>query len=141
MLDTLAQWWPWSPLAWLFVSGFLSSTLLPGGSEVSLWVMLGNQDYSVVLLLFVATSGNTLGGMVNYAVGYLFPHTYSSAHSSRAWRWVHRYGVWSLLLSWLPIIGDPLCLIAGWLRLPWLYCFMAIAVGKAIRYGIIIASY
>lgn len=141
MLDALAQWWPWSPLVWLFVSGFLSSTLLPGGSELSLWVLLGNDDYSVLSLLLVATSGNTLGGMINYLIGYIFPYSHQKAKASRAWDWVHRYGVWSLLLSWLPLVGDPLCLIAGWLRLPVFYSVIAIALGKAMRYGVIIASY
>ena len=119
----------------LFSTGFLSATLLPGGSEVNLLAAIKLGHHPAWQILTVVTVGNTLGGLTNYALGRLFPHRdFTGRQSQRAQRWLQKYGTWSLLLSWLPIIGDPRCLIAGWLRMRLLWCSVAILVGKALRY-------
>ena len=121
----------------LFVTGFLSSTLLPGGSEMSLIAAIRLGDLPLWQLVLVATLGNTLGGLTNYVLGRFLPDKdwANHTHIHRALHWARRYGVVSLLLSWLPIIGDPLCLVAGWLRLNFWWSTIAICVGKALRYA------
>lgn len=113
----------------LFIASFLSATLLPGGSELALLAVLQSAD-AVVLPIAVATLGNTLGGATSYGLGRLLPNR----TQARALTWVRRYGVAALLLSWLPLLGDALCVAAGWLRLnPWL-SLLAIGAGKLARY-------
>ncbi|MGR5457243.1 YqaA family protein, partial [Vibrio alfacsensis] len=80
----------------------------------------------------VATIGNTLGGLTNYWIGIWLPNrTQEEKHGHKAMAWIQKYGYWTLLLSWLPVIGDPLCLAAGWLRMKFLPCVVLIAIGKA----------
>ncbi|WP_105900901.1 YqaA family protein [Vibrio gangliei] len=123
------------PLWFLFFSGFLSATLLPGSSELSLYAALGLPAISVFWVIVVATLGNTLGGMTNYWLGQLLPNrTLREKRGQQLERWIGRYGYWALLMSWMPVIGDPLCLAAGWLRMnPWVCTFM-IMLGKGLRY-------
>ena len=119
----------------LFVTGFLSATLLPGGSEATLVLLLEKGSQTVVSLVGVATVGNTLGGMTNYWLGRLLPERSRSENQrERALRWIERFGYSALLLSWLPVIGDPLCLAAGWLRMKQAWCWVLIASGKLFRY-------
>jgi len=126
----------------LFFSALISSTLLPGGSEALLiWNVLNNPDRWLIFLT-VASLGNILGSFVTYAMGWLiavrfpFKKVTKSSHL-KAQYWVKRYGAWTMLLAWLPFIGDPLCLVAGWLRLsPWLSLGL-IALGKIARYGVV----
>jgi membrane protein YqaA with SNARE-associated domain len=136
------SWFADSALAVLFISGFLSATLLPGGSEAGLIATLSLQQYSVPLVIAVATIGNTLGGLTNYWIGIFIPNrTQSEKHGHKAIGWLQKYGYWTLLLSWLPVIGDPLCLAAGWLRMKFLPCVILIAVGKALRYAVLSAIF
>ncbi|MDD1791826.1 DedA family protein [Enterovibrio makurazakiensis] len=122
----------------LFSTGFLSATLLPGGSEANLIFLLKESQFSLGVLVLVATLGNTLGGMTNYFIGRFIPaRTLEQKHGQKAIGWLQRYGYWTLLLSWLPLIGDPLCLAAGWLRLKQHWCWLLIATGKALRYVIL----
>lgn len=122
----------------LFSTGFLSATLLPGGSEANLLAALTLGDIPAWQILTVVTLGNTLGGLTNYGLGRCLPSKGSeSPRAQTAMAWLRRYGCWSLLLSWLPVIGDPLCLAAGWLRLPFWWCVLAIFVGKAVRYAVL----
>ena len=119
----------------LFLSGFLSATLLPGSSETTLIAVIKLGDHPLWLVITVATIGNTLGGLTNYGLGRLLPDKTSRLEKNqRALGWLKEYGYWSLLLSWLPFIGDPLCLAAGWLRMNFLWCTAAILTGKALRY-------
>lgn len=119
----------------LFSTGFLSATLLPGGSEANLIALLQAGHFPVWQLVVVATLGNTLGGMTNYWIGRFLPNkTSGEKHGHKAMQWLEKYGYWALLLSWMPIIGDPLCLAAGWLRLRQRWCWLMIATGKAARY-------
>lgn len=122
----------------LFSTGFLSATLLPGGSEASLVATLHLGEHNTWLIIAIATLGNTLGGMTNYWLGLLLPDkTSNQKHGHKALRWLKQHGYWALLLSWLPIIGDPLCLAAGWLRMRFWPSLFVIMIGKAARYSIL----
>ena len=125
----------------LFAAAFVAATLLPAQSELLLGGMIASGDYSVPLLILVATAGNILGSTANWVLGRYFYHLrerrwfpIKKARLEKAERWYHKYGRWSLLLSWVPIIGDPLTLLAGILREP-LPSFLAIvAIAKLGRY-------
>jgi membrane protein YqaA with SNARE-associated domain len=118
----------------LFLSSFLAATVLPGGSELVFLGVLASGASTLWPALGVATLGNTLGGLSSYLVGRLVPGTKTGG---RALAWLKRYGSPVLLLSWLPLIGDALCVAAGWLRLsPW-WAALFIAVGKFARYYIL----
>ncbi|EKO3964033.1 DedA family protein [Vibrio fluvialis] len=126
----------------LFLGGFLSATLLPGGSEAALVATLSLQQYSVFLVIVVATVGNTLGGVTNYWLGLWLPNrTEHEKQGHKALAWLNKHGYWALLFSWLPIIGDPLCLAAGWLRMNWFPVFTLILIGKALRYSLLAALF
>lgn len=114
----------------LFVSSFLAATLLPGGSEVVLFSVLKLHPGQFWTALAVATLGNTLGGLSSYLIGRLIPPTkpLKGLHA------VKRWGSPALLLSWVPLLGDPLCVAAGWLRLNVWWCTLFIATGKFARY-------
>ncbi|HEY7741941.1 MAG TPA: YqaA family protein [Burkholderiales bacterium] len=119
----------------LFVSSFLAATLLPGGSEAVLFAVLKLHPEQYWPALGVATLGNSLGGMSSYLIGRVIPQR----KDLRGLQAVQKYGSPSLLLSWVPILGDPLCVAAGWLRInPWLAALF-MAVGKFARY-VVIAS-
>jgi len=129
-------------LWFLFFSAFISSTLFPGGSEVVLAYLSSNETTSVLLLVFVATAGNTLGGMTSWGIGRLISIRYSAENLSKAKQnavtRLQKYGSPILLLSWLPVIGDPLCVAAGWLRIHWLQSVLFISLGKLFRYLLVI---
>jgi len=127
----------------LFFSAFISSTLFPGGSEAVLAYLASDTKGSLLLLVMVATLGNTLGAMTSWGIGYLISTRYSTERLSKpaqqkAVERLQKYGSPLLLLSWLPIIGDPLCVAAGWLRLHWLPSLIFISVGKLLRYIVVI---
>ncbi len=126
----------------LFSSAFISSTLFPGGSEVVLIYLLNEGNISSIILWLVSTAGNTLGGMSSYLIGWIvvsyYPAvTFTQKHHLALSR-LNKYGPFSLLFSWLPVVGDPLCVAAGWLRIHWAYAFVLIAVGKGARYALIV---
>lgn len=117
----------------LFASSFLAATLLPGGSEAVLFGVLKMHPGQLWAALAVATLGNTLGGMSSYWIGRIIPQK----QAIKGLASVQQYGAPILLLSWVPVIGDPLCVAAGWLRLnPW-WAALCIAVGKFARYWVI----
>ncbi len=117
----------------LFTGSFLAATLLPGGSEAVLFLVLKSHPESFWPALAVATLGNTLGGMVSFGMGWLLPQTQQLKHVEK----LRRYGTPALLLAWVPLIGDALCLAAGWLRLnPW-QTALFMALGKGARYLVI----
>ncbi|HKQ23288.1 MAG TPA: YqaA family protein [Burkholderiales bacterium] len=118
----------------LFLSSFLAATLLPGGSELVFAGVLASGAASLWPALAVATLGNTLGGMSSYLVGRLVPERKIGA---RTLDWVRRRGAPVLLLSWVPLIGDAMCVAAGWLRLnPW-WAVLFMALGKFGRYCVV----
>lgn len=120
----------WAALAGLFGSAFLSATLLPGNSEVALLVLLAYLPEQVWPAVGAASLGNTLGGMTSYAVGRFFAHKVTKPVPPL----LRRYGVWALLLSWVPVIGDALCVASGVLRQVWWQAALALAAGKTARY-------
>lgn len=128
--------------AGLFASALLAATLLPASSEAVLATLLASERGEPILLLAVATVGNVLGSVVNWTLGRFcsqfrdrrwFP--ISEATFERASVHFRRYGVWSLLFAWLPIVGDPLTLIAGALRVRFPLFFVLVTLGKAVRYA------
>ncbi|MES9991744.1 MAG: YqaA family protein [Candidatus Thiodiazotropha sp.] len=130
----------------LFVGSFLASTLLPGGSEALLLWELQQTPDRAGLLWCVATLGNTLGGLSSWLIGCWlarrFPNRGLSKERQRqALQRVARYGSPVLLLSWLPLIGDPLCLAAGWSGVRLLPATLYIGIGKALRYGLLVGAF
>ncbi len=127
----------------LFAISFLAATLLPLGSEALLLYDI-SQNYSLTLLWIFATVGNTLGSMVNYWLGlkgeaYLERKGYVSVKKIEMARgFFAKYGGWSLFLSWIPIVGDPLTFIAGVLRYDFKYFALIVFVAKGLRYAVII---
>lgn len=127
-------------LSTLFVIAFLSATLLPMGSEPAVIGLVSLNHHLFWPAVVVATVGNTLGGAVTWWMGYGANKAVNAArhteHSSdaRALRWLQKFGPKACLLSWLPIVGDPLCAVAGWLKLPFWPCFGYMAIGKFGRY-------
>ena len=128
---------PQSSLIGLFVSSFLSATLLPGSSEAVLFAVLRLHPDQVFSAVGLATVGNTLGGMTTYWMSRALPQKALQKVSQRHLDQVRRWGSASLLLAWAPIVGDALCVAAGWLRLHWLPCLLWMALGKGARYGVI----
>jgi membrane protein YqaA with SNARE-associated domain len=118
----------------LFTSSFLAATLLPGGSEAVLYAVVRFHPQSAWAALAVATVGNTLGGMTSYLLGRLIPQT----QPLRGLATLRRHGAPLLLLSWVPILGDPLCVAAGWLRLNAALSALFMALGKLARYCVIL---
>ena len=133
-----------SSLLALFTSSFLGATLLPGGSEAVLFGVLTTHPQLYWPALGIATLGNTLGGMSSYAIGRFLPDEKAllkkSGGNMRGLEWVRKHGSPALLLAWVPLIGDLLCVAAGWLRLNWLGAMLFMAVGKFARYWMIAAA-
>ncbi len=117
----------------LAAAAFLAATVLPGGSEAVFAGVLALHPELVLPALAVATVGNTAGGMTTYLLGRLLPRKEVPPRLAL----VRRHGSASLLLSWVPLIGDALCAAAGVLRLPWLACLAWMALGKGLRYAAI----
>jgi len=128
------DWSGETSLAALFVAAFVSATVLPANSEIVLAAVLNAHPDRAFAAIALATLGNTLGGLTTYGLGRLVPGEGKGRVHPRALSLLRRYGAWSLLLSWVPLIGDALCAAAGWLRVPVLRATVAIAVGKLARY-------
>lgn len=120
----------------LFIGSFFSATLLPGGSEAVLFGVLKSYPETLWPALIVATIGNTLGGMVSFGMGWLLPQTQQLKHVDK----VRSYGTPALLLAWVPLVGDALCVAAGWLRLNWWKAALFMALGKFARYWVVAAA-
>ena len=128
----------------LFIISFLAATILPFSSELTLAGLIVTSNYDNLLLLIVASFGNVLGSVVNWALGF-----YSRNLSSKKWfpfketqiekssKWFRKFGKWSLLFAWVPVLGDPLTLIAGLLRVKFLDFIVLVAIGKVSRYLVI----
>ena len=135
-----------SVLFGLFLSAFLAATLIPAQSELGLGYLVINTDYSMVLLVTVASLGNTAGATINWFIGQGVARSIVRAEkikaSTRYWtviNWYKKYGKWTLLLSWAPFIGDPITIIAGILKVPLKTFLLIVAVAKTSRYVIIAA--
>lgn len=127
-------------LGGLFLSAFVSATLLPGTSEAALVAVLTLGTSGVVIAVIVATVGNVLGSTINWGMGRFaaqyrdrkwFP---GGSQMARAETWYQKYGVWSLFMSWVPLLGDPLTLVAGLMRSPLWLVVPIVAIAKGARY-------
>ncbi len=134
------------PLLGLFSAAFVAATLLPAQSEAVLVALLATGKYAPLTLVLVATIGNVGGSVINWLLGRgveRFRHRRWFPVSARALErstgWYQRWGRWSLLLSWMPIIGDPLTVAAGFLREPFWSFLLLVTIAKAGRYFILAA--
>ena len=128
----------------LFSISFLAATVLPFSSELTLAGLISTSNYDNLLLLVVASFGNVLGSVFNWSLGF-----YSRNLSTKKWfpfketqierssKWFSKFGKWSLLFAWLPIVGDPLTFVAGLLRVRFLDFIILVAIGKVSRYLIV----
>jgi membrane protein YqaA with SNARE-associated domain len=130
----------------LFLAALVAATILPAQSEAVLAGLLVSERYSIIALLAVASAGNILGSVINWLLGRGIEHyrdrrwfPVSPAALTRAEGWYRRYGHWSLLASWMPIIGDPLTVVAGVLREPFLRFLLLVAIAKTGRYLVLAA--
>ena len=131
-------------LSTVFLISFVSATLLPLGSEPAVFGLVKLNPAMFWPAVFVATVGNTLGGMLSWWMGYGAERAYERVtHRSgelRAIVWLRRFGARACLLSWLPGVGDPLCAVAGWLKLPFWPCAGYMLIGKFFRYLVMTAA-
>ena len=128
----------------LFTISFLAATILPFSSELTLAGLIATSSYNNLLLLIIASLGNVLGSVVNWILGF-----YSRKLSKKKWfpfkdeqiekssKWFNKFGRWSLLFAWVPIIGDPLTLVAGLLRVKFIEFIILVTIGKVSRYILI----
>ena len=146
LLELLAL--PQYGLSTVFVVSFISATLLPLGSEPVVFGLVKLNPSLFWQAVLVATAGNTLGGALDWWMGYgahkvtekVTHHKPHSAHHSRAVQWLEKLGPKACLLAWLPLVGDPLCAMAGWLKFPFWPCLAYMAVGKFARYFLMTGS-
>ena len=128
-------------LSGLFLSAFLSATILPGTSEVALAAVLKLGTASAVTAVAVATTGNALGSTLNWVIGRFFSHyrdhprfPVSREKFERYSEVYRKWGVWSLLMSWVPLIGDALTIVAGVMRAPLPLVIVLVSIAKLMRY-------
>ena len=131
----------------LFWNAFIAATLLPALSEIALASLVATGTGDPLVLFASATAGNVAGSVLNWWLGYRlaefkdrkwFPFT--EKHISQASRHFNRYGKWSLLFAWLPIVGDPLTLVAGVFKIRFMPFLLLVGIGKALRYGVIVIA-
>ncbi len=129
----------------IFISAFLAATLVPAYSEI-LFASLIAAGYDPLALWAWASLGNTLGSAVNWVLGRYLLHfkehkwfPFKEKGLQQAQRWFQRFGVWSLLLAWLPVGGDALTFIAGMMRIRFWLFFLLTGIGKSLRYAILLA--
>ncbi len=135
---------PQYSLGTVFVVSFISATLLPLGSEPVVFGLVQLNPELLWPVVLVATLGNTLGGALDWWMGFgahqaINKYKHSSQHA-RALVWLEKLGPKACLLAWLPLVGDPLCAVAGWLRLPFWPCVAYMAIGKFARYVLMTAA-
>ena len=128
----------------LFFISFLAATILPFSSELTLAGLISTSNYDNLLLLVFASFGNVLGSVFNWGLGFYarnltikkwFP--FKETQIERSSKWFSKFGKWSLLFAWLPIVGDPLTFVAGLLKVRFLDFIILVAIGKVSRYLII----
>lgn len=120
----------------LFAASFLAATLVPLPSEAALYAYLTAHPDRVALGVAIATLGNTAGGMTSYLIGRFIPQKNLNV---RALHWLRRYGAPATFFAWLPIVGDALCVAAGWLRVNWAAALLFMAAGRLARYLVVAA--
>lgn len=118
----------------VFIVSFISATLLPLGSEPLVFAVIKANPLIYWQVILVATIGNTLGGVVSYGMGYYTKKALVKERDTKKFRWLAHHGAKAMLMAWLPGIGDPLCTLAGWLKLPFWPSVAYMAIGKFLRY-------
>lgn len=135
-------------LTGLFLLAFAAATLLPGGSEAALLAMARLSEHSILTLLLVASLGNILGSVLNYGLGRMalryqtrkwFPA--SPATLAKAQDWFTKWGQWAVLLAWVPIIGDPITVAAGVMRMGFGRFIMLVSLSKTLRYAALLGLF
>jgi membrane protein YqaA with SNARE-associated domain len=126
-------------LTTVFVVALISATLLPVGSEPVVFGLVKLNPELFWPAVLVATAGNTVGGAISWWMGYGAEVAYEKVKHRKpselkALAWLQRFGAKACLLAWLPVVGDPLCAVAGWLKLPFGPCVVYMAIGKLARY-------
>ena len=162
-IHQLLQWLalPELGLSTVFVVALISATLLPLGSEPVVAALVTANPHLFWPAVLVATAGNTIGGAISWWMGLGAHKAWSKARKLRhntegeppkksmhnqarshrlARYWLRKYGAKACLLSWLPVVGDPLCAVAGWVRLPFWPCVFYMAIGKFLRYALMTAG-
>jgi membrane protein YqaA with SNARE-associated domain len=129
-------------LSSVFVIALISATLLPMGSEPAVFGLVKLNPDLFWPAMLVATAGNTIGGAITWWMGYGAERAYEKVRHKkpaelRALAWLERFGAKACLLAWLPVVGDPLCAVAGWLKLPFWPCVAYMAIGKFLRYVVL----
>jgi membrane protein YqaA with SNARE-associated domain len=131
-------------LSTVFIVALVSATLLPLGSEPAVFGLVKLDPALFWPAVLVATAGNTLGGAISWWMGYgaewAVEHARHKPTEHRVLGWLERFGPKACLLSWLPVVGDPLCAVAGWLKLPFWPCMLYMAIGKFGRYVVMTAA-
>lgn len=118
----------------VFVISVVSATLLPMGSEPAVFAVAKVNEALFWPVIIVATAGNTLGGAIDYWTGLCAKQAFAKERKTRWFVWLEYFGAKAMLFAWLPVIGDPLCTLGGWLKLPFWPCIFYMAVGKFLRY-------
>ena len=142
MIESAVLWllkWlaiPQIGLTSVFLISFISATLLPMGSEPALFAVVKADPGLFWVAMAIATLGNSLGGMVNYWIGYGAHEAFAKERQTRWFGWLERFGAKAMIMSWLPIVGDPLSTLGGWLKLPFWPSMGYMALGKSLRYVI-----
>lgn len=131
-METLLS--PEGGLFGVLLASFVSATVVPFASEAVLYGYVKLHPANAGLAVALATLGNTAGGMTTYLIGRMVP---DRKPDSRALRWLQRFGAPATALAWLPIVGDALCLAAGWLRIHWFATMCFMAVGRFGRYLVV----
>lgn len=128
----------------LFFAAFLAATLIPAQSEALLVYLLSTTEYTAWVLIIVASVGNVLGSLINYLIGRGVEHyrnrkwfPVSDQQLNKAQHWYRKYGRWSLLASWIPIIGDPITMVAGILKEPISSFLILVTIAKISRYTVL----
>lgn len=140
MIETAIRWMfgvlaiPDVGLTSVFVVSIVSATLLPLGSEPAVFAVIKANGALFWPAIGMATVGNTIGGIIDYWMGYGAKQAFAKERETHWFGWLRRFGAKTMLLAWLPGIGDPLCTLGGWLRLPFWPCVLYMAVGKFLRY-------
>lgn len=137
-----------SPLVGLFLLAFSAATLLPGGSEAALIALVALSTHFSLTLLAVASVGNILGSVLNYWLGRTALHyqdrkwfPVSPARLARCQAWVSRWGQWTVLLAWAPIIGDPITVAAGVMKMGFIRFLILVSLSKTLRYVVVLGIF
>lgn len=135
-------------LTTLFLLAFSAATLLPGGSEAALLAMASLSEHSTITLLTVASVGNILGSVLNYGLGRMALHYQdrkwfpaSPAALIKAQGWFSRWGQWAVLLAWVPVIGDPITVAAGVMRMDFIRFLILVSISKTLRYMLLLGMF